>query len=179
ARRRDVPRAAVAVGGAGARAARGLPAWASGGRDERRWDRRRGRGRRRWAPGGRRGTARGGACSRPHRPRARRAACGGRRGGVAALAGDARAVRREPGAPRGEDVRLIFATQVVDPSDPVLGATVPKLRALAARVDELVVLADRAVDGVLPENARVHLFGSPSQAGRVRLFLDGLRRELR
>jgi glycosyltransferase involved in cell wall biosynthesis len=76
-------------------------------------------------------------------------------------------------------VRLIFATQVVDPADPVLGATVPKLRALAERVDELVVLADRAVDGVLPGNARVRLFGSPSQAGRVRLFIDGLRRELR
>jgi glycosyltransferase involved in cell wall biosynthesis len=76
-------------------------------------------------------------------------------------------------------VRLIFATQVVDPADPVLGATVPKLRALAARVDELVVLADRAVDGALPENARVRLFASPSRAGRVRFFLDGLRCELR
>ncbi len=76
-------------------------------------------------------------------------------------------------------MRLIFATQVVDPADPVLGATVPKLRALAGRVDELVVLADRAVDGVLPANCRVRLFGSQSQVGRVRLFLDGLRRELR
>ena len=76
-------------------------------------------------------------------------------------------------------MRLIFATQVVDPADPVLGATVPKLHALAGRVDELVVLADRAVDGVLPANCRVRLFGSQSQVGRVRLFLDGLRRELR
>jgi len=75
--------------------------------------------------------------------------------------------------------RLIIATQAVDPADPVLGATVPKLRALAARVDELVVLADHAVGGVLPENCRVHLFGSPSQAGRVRLFTAGLVRELR
>jgi glycosyltransferase involved in cell wall biosynthesis len=60
----------------------------------------------------------------------------------------------------------------------VLGATVPKLRALAERVDELVVLADRAVGGVLPENCRVHLYGSPSQAVRVRGFLAGLRPEL-
>jgi glycosyltransferase involved in cell wall biosynthesis len=74
--------------------------------------------------------------------------------------------------------RLLFATQVVDPSDPVLGATVAKLQALAERVDELVVLADRAVEGALPENCRVHVFGSPSQAGRVRLFLSALEREL-
>jgi glycosyltransferase involved in cell wall biosynthesis len=74
--------------------------------------------------------------------------------------------------------RLIFATQVVDPADPVLGATVAKLKALAERVDELVVLADRAVDGSLPENCRVHVFGSLSQAGRVRRFLAALEREL-
>jgi hypothetical protein len=42
--------------------------------------------------------------------------------------------------------RLVFATQVVDPDDLVLGATVAKLRALAARLDEVVVLADRAVE---------------------------------
>ncbi len=74
--------------------------------------------------------------------------------------------------------RLIFATQVVDPTDPVLGATVAKLRALAERVDELVVLADRAVEAVLPGNCRVHVFGSPLQVGRVRLFLTALEREL-
>jgi glycosyltransferase involved in cell wall biosynthesis len=76
-------------------------------------------------------------------------------------------------------VRLIFATQVVDPADPVLGATVPKLRALAERVDELVVLADHAVEGALPANCRVRRFGSPTQAARVRLFVDGLAHELR
>ena len=36
-------------------------------------------------------------------------------------------------------MRLVVVTQQVDPSSPVLGATVVKLRALAARVDELVV----------------------------------------
>jgi glycosyltransferase involved in cell wall biosynthesis len=35
------------------------------------------------------------------------------------------------------------------------------------------------VDGVLPSNCHVRRFGSPSQAGRVRLFLDGLAHELR
>jgi glycosyltransferase involved in cell wall biosynthesis len=74
--------------------------------------------------------------------------------------------------------RLIFATQVVDPADPVLGATVAKLTAIAERVDELVVLADRAVEGALPENCRVHVFGSPSRVGRARLFLAALEREL-
>ena len=74
--------------------------------------------------------------------------------------------------------RLIFATQAVDPNDPVLGATVSKLRALAARVDELVVLADHAVDGALPENCRIHRFAAGSPAGRARLFLARLHREL-
>ena len=40
--------------------------------------------------------------------------------------------------------KLIFATQKLDPDDPVLAATVPMVRALAARVDELVVLCDSA-----------------------------------
>ena len=39
--------------------------------------------------------------------------------------------------------KLVFVTQVVDPEDPMLGAVVGKLRALAARVDEVVVLAGR------------------------------------
>ena len=40
---------------------------------------------------------------------------------------------------------LVFVTQQVDPEHPVLAATVPKIRALAERLDEVVVLADRAV----------------------------------
>ena len=47
--------------------------------------------------------------------------------------------------------RLVFITQQVDPGHPALAATVPKIRALAARVDEVVVLADRALPGVLPD----------------------------
>ena len=76
-------------------------------------------------------------------------------------------------------MRLIFVTQEVDPSSPVLGATVAKLRALAARVDELVVLADRAVPETLPENCRVHLFRSRWKGGRGLRFEAALARELR
>jgi glycosyltransferase involved in cell wall biosynthesis len=74
--------------------------------------------------------------------------------------------------------RLIFATQVVDPDDPVLGATVAMIQALASRLDEVVVLADRAVDGALPANCRVHVFGSSSRSERGRRFVASLNREL-
>ena len=75
-------------------------------------------------------------------------------------------------------MRLVVVTQQVDPASAVLGATVDKLRALAARVDELVVLADSAVDGALPENCRVRLFRSPLRAGRGLRFESALAREL-
>ena len=75
-------------------------------------------------------------------------------------------------------MRLVVVTQQVDPSSPVLGATVDKLRALAERVDELVVLADSAVDGVLPENCRVRLFRSRHRAGRGARFETALAAEL-
>ena len=76
-------------------------------------------------------------------------------------------------------MKLVVVTQQVDPASPVLGATVAKLRALAARVDELVVLADTAVEGVLPENCRVHLFRSPRRTGRGVRFESALTSELR
>ncbi|HST14231.1 MAG TPA: glycosyltransferase [Gaiellaceae bacterium] len=57
-------------------------------------------------------------------------------------------------------MRLVFITQRVDEDDPALGATVPKLRALAERVDELVVLALCAVPTDLPANVRVETFGA-------------------
>ena len=75
--------------------------------------------------------------------------------------------------------RFVFATQKIDPEDPLLGAAVPKIRALAARVDEVVVLAGEAVDGALPDNCRVRLFGAESQFARGRLFATALNRELR
>jgi glycosyltransferase involved in cell wall biosynthesis len=75
--------------------------------------------------------------------------------------------------------RLVFVTQQIDPEHPALAATVPKLAALARRLDELVVLADGAVPGVLPDNCRVHTFGSRGKLGRGARFEAALLRELR
>jgi glycosyltransferase involved in cell wall biosynthesis len=74
--------------------------------------------------------------------------------------------------------RLIFVTQQLDPAHPTLAGAVPMIRALAARVDEVVVLADRAVDGVLPENCRVRLYGAGSQFGRGARYATALNEEL-
>jgi glycosyltransferase involved in cell wall biosynthesis len=77
-------------------------------------------------------------------------------------------------------VRLVVITQRVDAEDPALGATVAKLRALAAHVDELVVLtlAARPVD--LPSNVRVKEFGGKGRLLRgarlVGLLIPELRR---
>ena len=75
--------------------------------------------------------------------------------------------------------KLIFVTQKADPDDPVLGATVSKIRALAARVDELVVLAASSVPGSLPDNCRVHHFGAGTKALRGARYERALVRELR
>src|SRR5439155_249923 len=57
-------------------------------------------------------------------------------------------------------------------------AAVARLRALAVRVDEVVVLADAAVPDALPSNCRVHLFRSSSKVGRGLRFEAALAREL-
>lgn len=75
--------------------------------------------------------------------------------------------------------RLVFATQRLDPDDPVLAATVPMVRALAARLDDVVVLCDSAVPGCLPSNCRVREFGSATQIQRGARFAGALARELR
>jgi glycosyltransferase involved in cell wall biosynthesis len=75
-------------------------------------------------------------------------------------------------------VKLIFVTQQVDPEHPVLAAAVPKIRALAARVDEVVVLALHAQPGVLPANCRVRTFAAPTQALRGARFAAALGAEL-
>lgn len=74
--------------------------------------------------------------------------------------------------------KLVFATQRVDPDHPVLAATVPKITALAQRVDEVVVLALSAKPGVLPDNCRVRTFGAPTQLLRGLRFAQGLSAEL-
>lgn len=74
--------------------------------------------------------------------------------------------------------KLVFITQQVDPRHPALAATVPKITALAGLVDEVVVLADGAVPGVLPENCRVRTFRAGTRAGRGARFEAALAREL-
>jgi glycosyltransferase involved in cell wall biosynthesis len=62
--------------------------------------------------------------------------------------------------------RLVFITQRVDAGDPILAATVPKIRALAARVDEVVVLAQSAGGAEVPANVEVRTFGASRRVGR-------------
>jgi glycosyltransferase involved in cell wall biosynthesis len=75
--------------------------------------------------------------------------------------------------------KLIFATQKLDSRDTILAATVAKVNALAARVDELVVLCDSAEPGIAPANVRVHEFGAATRAGRGARFVQALAAELR
>lgn len=75
-------------------------------------------------------------------------------------------------------MRLIFCTQRLDADDPVLAATIPMARALAARVEELVVLCDTARTHVAG-NVRVHEFGARTQAQRGAKFTAALAREVR
>ena len=74
--------------------------------------------------------------------------------------------------------RLLFITQHVDPGHPALAATVPKIRALAELVDEVVALADGAVEDVLPANCRVRTFRASHKLGRGVRFETALAREL-
>jgi glycosyltransferase involved in cell wall biosynthesis len=74
--------------------------------------------------------------------------------------------------------RLVFVTQRIDPGHPVLGSTLVKVRALAERVDELVVLAAVVVPGSLPRNCRARTFAAPTQALRGARFVAALAREL-
>jgi glycosyltransferase involved in cell wall biosynthesis len=74
--------------------------------------------------------------------------------------------------------RLVFLTQAVDPAHPALAATIPKIRALAARVDEVVVLAQSAKGTELPGNVEVRTFGASTRPGRVVHFERELARAL-
>ncbi|HLY95069.1 MAG TPA: glycosyltransferase family 4 protein [Gaiellaceae bacterium] len=75
--------------------------------------------------------------------------------------------------------RIVFITQVVDPTDANLGATRAKIAALARRVDEVAVLCDRGIEGVLPDNCRVHVFGARTRPQRAARYISALRKELR
>ncbi len=75
--------------------------------------------------------------------------------------------------------KLVFITQVVDPADANLGATSAKIAALARRVDEVVVVCDRGVEGVLPSNCRLRVFGAPTRAQRAVRYVTAIVSELR
>jgi glycosyltransferase involved in cell wall biosynthesis len=75
-------------------------------------------------------------------------------------------------------VRIVFVTQHVDPEHPALAATVPKVRALAARVEEVIVLADRAVPAALPANCRARSFAARTKLARGLRFGAALEAEL-
>ena len=62
--------------------------------------------------------------------------------------------------------RLVFITQAVDSQHPALAATIPKIRALAARVDDLVVLAQSARGDELPDNVDVRVAGIRRRPGQ-------------
>jgi glycosyltransferase involved in cell wall biosynthesis len=75
-------------------------------------------------------------------------------------------------------VRIVFVTQAADPRHPVLAATLPKIRALAARVDEVVVIADTVTSEALPDNCTARSFAAPSQAARGARYVAALAPEL-
>jgi glycosyltransferase involved in cell wall biosynthesis len=77
-------------------------------------------------------------------------------------------------------MRLVFVTQKVDVDDPILGATVAKLRALAARCEEVHVLALSVGRHDLPENVTFATFGASTRLARglryARVLLPALLR---
>ena len=184
ARRGQPARPAFAVGGDGARRDRGATARPAGPRQRRRRypgsRARRCRRHARLARATRRSPPRSSSCS------ATVSGCSARRRGPCGRRGLARLARRVRGECAGarRAVKLVVITQRVDPDDPALGATVPMLRALAARVDELAVLdlVSRPTD--LPANVRVHAIAAPTQvlrgarltAALARSFVPGRRR---
>jgi glycosyltransferase involved in cell wall biosynthesis len=75
-------------------------------------------------------------------------------------------------------VRLVFITQRVDSQHPALAATIPKIRALAERVDELVVLAQGGERTELPAGVRLETFDARTRLRRGLLFERALARAL-
>src|SRR5215204_5187328 len=63
-------------------------------------------------------------------------------------------------------MKVVFVTQKVDADDPILGATVAKLRALAARCDHVHVLALAVGRHDLPANVTFGTFDAPTRLRR-------------
>jgi glycosyltransferase involved in cell wall biosynthesis len=74
--------------------------------------------------------------------------------------------------------RLVFCTQRVDADDPILAATIPQIRALAERVEELVVVAQSGNRNGLPANVELRTFGAASRPARAFRFERQLARAL-
>ena len=74
--------------------------------------------------------------------------------------------------------RVVFITQQFDPDDPNLGIVVAQVAAIARRVDEVVVVADRVVASALSANARGRSFHARTQFGRGLRLLSAVAREL-
>ena len=64
----------------------------------------------------------------------------------------------------------MFITQRVDRADPVLGATVAKIEALAKRVESVDVIAQHAAEAPLPANVRVRTFAAADRVRRALRF---------
>jgi len=75
-------------------------------------------------------------------------------------------------------MRLVFLTQRVDSRHPALAATIPKIDALARRVDELVVLAQSGTAAELPAGVDLHTFDAASRVRRGMTFERALARAL-
>ncbi|HZC31291.1 MAG TPA: hypothetical protein VE261_07200, partial [Gaiellaceae bacterium] len=75
-------------------------------------------------------------------------------------------------------MRLVFVTQRVDSQHPALAATIPKIHALAQRVDELCVLAQSGDRRELPPDIELATFDAPSRLRRGVAFERTLARAL-
>ena len=75
-------------------------------------------------------------------------------------------------------MRLVFVTQRVDSQHPALAATIPKILALAQRVDELCVLAQSGDRRELPPDIELATFDAPSRLRRGVAFERTLARAL-
>jgi hypothetical protein len=74
--------------------------------------------------------------------------------------------------------KLVFVTQQIDREHPTLGAAADMVAALAARFDEVVVLAAAAAVDTLPANVHFRSFAAPTQILRGLRFEAALAREL-